>query len=334
MASGRSAVRRTARLVRHTLLGLVAVGATVTPLVLVGLGDDQAARPRSGSKMVPVEAAGVRMMIPDDWNWRSDFISGFPRPALQAASLTPPPLNYELPSSQELLGPDDVRIVLVEYKWEDFPSIESPLNLASSAFDASHDVGHPLPSLREIPVGHSLARMTFELDGRLFDLRIEFGSDPAPEPIVAQVDEILRTFQVGEYREVPDGLCREEVGFGDPDCPEPQWVRRILERSGYNLVRDTGSPFVARGSGTEFFVIAEEVTEEGDYDLSDLGYARRANVDGVAVFGGDRAGGEWRWRVQGVDVWINEGPYGDSVFPTFEQIEPLVRASIEVSYGN
>lgn len=278
------------------------------------------------------------MAIPDGWQWRSDFISGFSRKALQLATFQPPPLDYEEPSPAGLLAKDDVRIVIVEYIWgcgssNTFPSAAPPLTLSPSAFDAPHDVCHPLPSLRESPAGHSLARLTFKLDGRLFDLRIEFGSDPAPEPLVAQVNDILRTFQAGEYREVPDGLCREEVGFGDPDCPEPQWVLRILERGGYELVRDTGSPFVARGAGTEFFVIAEELNEENTYDLNELDFARREKVDGVKVFGGDRAGGEWQWRVQGVQVWVNEGPYGDSVFPTVGQIEPLVRASIEVPYG-
>ena len=86
---------------------------------------------------------------------------------------------------------------------------------------------------------------------------------------------------------------------------------------------------MARGDGTEFFVWAEELTDEHAYQLNELGFPEDEEVDGVSVFGGDQ---EWRWRVQGLEVHVSDGPYGDSVFPTFEQIEALVRASIEVPY--
>jgi hypothetical protein len=320
----------------RALLGLVAVGATLTPLVLVGFGDDEVAVTRPEAEMVPVEVGGVHMVIPDGWYWRSDFIAGFPRKALQAATFPPPPLTHESPSAADLLGKDDVRIVIVEYLWGcpggDFASLEPPVTLMPQAFEAPHDVCHPLPSLREIPVDHSLARLTFKLDGRLFDLRAEFGSTPVPDRLLSEANDILGSLSVGRYREVPDGLCREEVGFGDPDCPEPQWLGRLLKQAGYELVPDTGeSVFVARGAGTEFFVYAEELGKDHSYKLSELPFPNRETVDGVRVYGGEI---EWRWRVQGVELQVAEGPYGDSVFPSFEQIEPLVKASIEIPYQN
>lgn len=338
------AVARADRARKMRVLGQVFMSgllltAIIVPLVALS-GLFGASRPQgqlSGAEPTILQEGGIRMTVPDGWHGRADFLSGYTRKIFQVATFPLPPLSdAEATSTRALIGPDDVLIVMVEHHdpcgGSDpmFPRVIGPVSIEVRDFESPHDVcDPPLPALRDVPADHALARKTFELEGRLFDLRVEFGTRPAPDARVAEVNEILNSLVVGRYQEVPDGLCRRhELGFDDPDCPEPQWTRRILAETGYE-VADGGGVYIARGAGTEFYVWAEELTDEHTYTLGELGYPRREEVDGISVFGGEE---EWAWRVQGVEVHVAQGPEGDSVFPTFDQIESLVRASIDTPY--
>jgi len=331
--------RRRVRVVGVTLAVFLMSAAILLPLLtLSGLREDgviPSATPPS--EEVTLDEGGVRLTVPEGWHARSDFLSGYTRKILQIATFPLPSLSdHEATSARSLIGADDVLIVIVEHQDPCtggdpmFPRISPPLTIALEDFDSPHEVcDPPLPSLRDIPARHALARKTFELERRLFDLRVEFGTDPPPEQLVSEVNRILRSFEVGPYVELADGVCRKhELGFGDPDCPEPQWTKQVLEEAGLELASRDGNAFVARSEETEFFIWAEEVPEDA-YRLTDLSFPERQRIGGVTVFGGDE---EWRWRVQGLEVALAQGPDGDSVFPTIEQVAPLVLASIEVPY--
>lgn len=339
----KAAISRARKLRRLRVVGTVVaslvVGAAIA-LPLIGIsrlqGDGASPRGASPAEATTLAEGGIQLTVPPGWHGRADFLPGYTRKIFQVATVPLPPLSDdEATTSRSLIGPDDVLIVIVEHQdpcgGPDpmFPRIPGPVTLEARDFQSPHDVcDPPLPALRDVSEDHALARKTFELEGRLFDLRVEFGTRPASEKLLAQVNEILGSFTVDRYEEVPDGICRAELGFVDPDCPEPQWVRRILEEAGYEVI-DSSDVFVGRSGETEFFMLAEEVTDEHTYELDELGYPRHEKVDGISVFGGQD---EWRWRVQGLEVSVAQGPYGDSVFPTFEQIARLVRASIEIPY--
>jgi hypothetical protein len=338
-AISRARKLRRLQVVGTVVVSLVVVVAIALPLIgISGLQRDGASpRRTSPAEVTTLDEGGIQLTVPPGWHGRADFLPGYTRKIFQAATLPLPPLSDdEATTSRSLIGPDDVLIVIVEHQdpcgGPDpmFPRIPGPLTVEARDFESPHDVcDPPLPALRDVSEDHALARKTFELEGRLFDLRVEFGTRLAPEGLLAQVNEILGSFTVGRYEEVPDGICRRhELGFGDPDCPEPQWVRGILEETGYEVV-DSSGVFVGRSAETEFFVWAEELTDDHTYQLNELGYPQHERVDGISVFGGQE---EWRWRVQGLEVSVAQGPDGDSIFPTFEQIEPLVRASIETPY--
>jgi hypothetical protein len=148
-----------------------------------------------------VERYGMRIEVPDEWD-SVVFLSGDTRYMLVA--------NFELPAdigpdprggasfggfSSELrdgLRPGDVTLFLQELTTvcpcPGFDQVELPIS-----FDSSH-----MTSFEGVPNEHAFARQTFVVSDRWFDAWVEFGANPAPESLLASVNDVFATLRIGQ----------------------------------------------------------------------------------------------------------------------------------------
>jgi TolB protein len=285
-----------------------------------------------------LEAEGTSLTLPPDWNGRADPLTGYTHPIIQAATFPLPALDdIEATDARAAIGPEDVLIVLEEFTALCPPcqseSSGLPILLGEEDFEDPTRVPKWLPPLTDVPPDHALARRSFNVGPRYFDLRIEFGSAPARDDLLAEVNEILATLSVGEWVPEPNGICQwNEIGMRDPDCPQTQWLREVLTKAGFGIDAVGGS-WVARSDSVEFFVWVEEADAVSDDHLALLedadAFPVRENVRGVTVYGNDEG---WEWRTGRVHLFVRQGPDGDSRLPTLEGLTPLVVTSLEVPY--
>jgi hypothetical protein len=105
--------------------------------------------------------------------------------------------------------------------------------------------------------------------------------------------------------------------------PEADWVRKIVEVGGYNVVGETGSALVVAGKSHEFNIWAAEL---GRPSPGMPNWRRMATVRGVPILG-DRDG--WRsWRAQGFTFWV----HGGSLTPAAGRLAPIVDASLRIPF--
>ncbi len=144
-----------------------------------------------------------------------ETVSGFDWPAgtfpdppaeLDADRLAVWVANYhgiEATDARGGIGPDDVLIVLEEFTalCPSCPSESSglPITLGNDDFEDATTVPKWLPPLTDVPPDHALARRVFNVGPRYFDLRVEFGSAPARDELVAEVNRVLATLTIGEW---------------------------------------------------------------------------------------------------------------------------------------
>jgi hypothetical protein len=127
----------------------------------------------------------------------------------------------------------------------------------------------------------------------------------------------------------------QEIGECEPwfrDCPEAQWVRRVLDQAGYRIIGDTGSVFiVASHEGGEFFFWAmdpsthSQVRPLRDFAGSE-GYRLYDEIAEVPVYGD---GLRWVWDAQGLNVWAYTSA---SPSLTRDGLEDLVLATAAIAY--
>lgn len=299
---------------------------------------DLAASPGGGPS--PLEAEGTSLVLPDGWHGRTDPLPGYTHPIFQAATFAVPPLDdIEATDARGGIGPDDVLIVLEEFSalCPPCPSESSglPIALGEDDFEDPNTVPKWLPPLSNVPPDHALARRIFNVGPRYFDLRVEFGSAPARDDLLAEVNEVLATLSVGEWVPEPNGVCQwNEIGMRDPDCPQTQWLREVLTTAGFEIDEEGGSgSWVARSNDVEFFIWVQEadaVSEDHLALLKDLdAFPVREDVRGVTVYGNDDG---WQWRTERVHVFIRQGPDGDSHVASLGELTALVGRSLEVQY--
>jgi hypothetical protein len=329
--------RRAARKLA-TLAATAAVTGGLLVLLSIAFGpapSDRATNPEDGP--TELSAEGTSLMLPEGWFGRADALPGYTRRLFQIATFAPsPPSDIEAPDSVAAVGRGEVLILLHEVTWTCPPcptkSDGVPVAVTPEDLTDPHEVPHPLPTMEQLPPGASLARHMFTVGPRYFDLAIVFGAAPT-EGDFDRVNQVLGSLVVEKWEPEPDGACHwDTMGMLDPDCREPHWLREVLDRAGFTT-RQPGGTFVARKNGVEFFIWVEPEDEVSNAYLNLLddpaAFPIRTEVNGVVVYGNDS---QWTWFANGVHVQIGDGPYGDSVFPSIDDLRPLIAASSEVPF--
>jgi hypothetical protein len=142
----------------------------------------------------------------------------------------------------------------------------------------------------------------FYRSGRFFQAHVSFGPR-ASGSLRAQVEETLNTIDV--TAPVPAGCPHATGPWSDPDCPQPAWIRLVLESVGVDEVGDTGSAIVARDDGGPRFFIwttgaisDERLRGEGYRFLREI----RGPEPAIGRLWSD--GVRLTWKTQGFNVWL------------------------------
>lgn len=341
-AGGHRGVRGPRGRVGWALAAAGLVLAIVLPLAallpLLGPQDDDPSRiaaPPGGL----LRMGGIEVELPPGWDGQIRYVPGRSRPVIHLAS-------FSLPKNDDLLATnararlqeDDVLIGLAEAEpigpWPGYRKASLPMSLTERDFMDPFDVAHDAPpQASDIPDLHAFARRRFIAASRHIDMWVEFGQTPAPEELVAQVNLVLGTIQIGRYEapQQPDGLCTDWIDPKDPDCPQVRWLENVLRAADFDVVTPReASRLVAVGNGTtKFYVWMREPTF--GFEALPL----RNTIAGVQI----RGDGYLTWRVQNQVVSI--APYfapsasmQDGSLPSGSELESLVRAAIRVPYPN
>lgn len=206
-------VLRGARLrrMRRNLVGVLVAGLVAVSILLpLGLlsviGKDRSSpvqTPGGGKSPSPsapnrIAAYGIQVDLPESWDGRLSYTTSDFGPFLRAGSFPLPEsdIGFHMAASQAM-GSDDVVIVLQEFvgicPCVGLEPVDLPLAIAPDDFFS-------WPGLRQ---DHAYAERLVVVDDRHFSLWAEFGTTPAPDPALAQVNEILSTLLI------------------DTDAPEP-----------------------------------------------------------------------------------------------------------------
>jgi hypothetical protein len=90
-------------------------------------------------------------------------------------------------------------------------------------------------------------------------------------------------------------------------CAEADWVERVVEAGGYDVVGGTGSALTAEGGSRAFYVWTTGSGLEDSHPVD----------DGVRT----------SWAAQGFTFWVESGPRSTDVKPTVDELEGVVAAS-------
>jgi hypothetical protein len=278
---------------------------------------------------------GIEVTVPEGWDGRVYYVSGYPRPVVRVASFELPALDgITAGTARSLMLEDDALISLTEYihcpPCPGFDPTTLPLTLESADFEAPFDVAENLlPQDGDVPDAHDFARRTFETNSRFFDLWVEFGKVPVPGSTLSVVNEVLASLTVDTYSPPPqpDGVCNEWSPPKDPDCSTTVWLKSLLSAAGFEPVDDPDEQtLVGVGAGARFFIWVQE--PHGT--LEEKGFPVWGVVDGTPVYGGEQT---LVWRAQGFDVWIAQGPFAGDLIPDRTGVEALVRATMHTAYA-
>jgi Tol biopolymer transport system component len=111
-------------------------------------------------------------------------------------------------------------------------------------------------------------------------------------------------------------------------CPESRWAKQVALDAGYMVRGQTGSAYIVKGHGAEFFFWGAPTSEERPgADLA--GYEVVETVDSVTVY---TDGVRFHWRIDGLSLWVEAGPNrSDRV--TAVTLRPLVRSSANIPFA-
>jgi hypothetical protein len=203
--------RSVRRWVAAAVVTVVLVAGIGIPLALLsGLGGG-GSRPGAEPDGTVVSGSGLHLRIPEAWDGRAIGPPGTMfGPVLQASNrpLLQPPDDDLATATRRALEPGQVALVLIDYTEtrarlghqagddEEFPVEDLPISIRAEDFQ---------PSFEGVDPSHDFARRTFGVNGRSFDLWVEFGEKPAPEALLAEVNEVLATLLVDPL-DAPTGL--------------------------------------------------------------------------------------------------------------------------------
>ncbi|MDQ3857907.1 MAG: hypothetical protein M3327_05590 [Actinomycetota bacterium] len=123
--------------------------------------------------------------------------------------------------------------------------------------------------------------------------------------------------EADEGRDEKAGVCERR---GPWSCThEAEWLRHVLEVSGHRVAGTTGSALIGRGRRSRFFVWTTESARPIRETAEPAELLGR--FAGVPIYG-DR--NRLVWRAQGLNVWLERGPRGDSQLPQRGKLATLV----------
>ena len=109
------------------------------------------------------------------------------------------------------------------------------------------------------------------------------------------------------------------------ECPEAEWVRRVVRDAGYRVSDETGSALVADGRGTSFYIWTTERQRPLSELIAEEHWNELAVVAGSPIYGDPEL---WRfWDAQGFIFWVKQGPSASSVLPRPVELSELVTSS-------
>jgi hypothetical protein len=178
--------------VPRALTGLVAAAALVAALVvpLVVLSELRTDPEDARQAGAGPGRYGLSFDLPAGWDSRM-FQSGDTRYVLLA--------NFDIPGGHEVfsselrdgLGPGQVTVFLQEITeicpCPGFEPVEGPIAVTRS----------DMTSFEGVPTEHAFGLRRFVTSERWFDLWIEFGSRPAPDALLTEVNDTLGTLRIG-----------------------------------------------------------------------------------------------------------------------------------------
>jgi hypothetical protein len=178
--------------VPRALTGLVAAAALVAAIVvpLAVLSDLRTGPEDAGPARAGAGRYGLSFDLPAGWDSRM-FQSADTRYVLLA--------NFDIPGGPEVfsselrngLGPGQVTVFLQEITeicpCPGFEPIDGPISVSPS----------DMTSFEGVPTEHAFALRRFVTSERWFDLWIEFGTKPAPDPLLTEVNDVLGTLRIG-----------------------------------------------------------------------------------------------------------------------------------------
>lgn len=332
---GRATTRRRA-LGRSAAVALIALVLAVPLALLSPLGDDRGSKPRTDTAGLdsPLEGPGMRAELPTGWDGRMEYIAGG-APAFEGANfpLTGVPLIAHPTSAEQTI------VAIVDWTatcpCPGFEPTSLPLSVDRTAFEARSDLPDELGASTPIPEGHDFVRLAFRIEQRYFTLLVEAGSRPITERSLFEVNTVLRSWApTGSLEPSPsEGICPEGGPWIDPDCPEAQWVMRIVRRAGFRLEGDTGGAFTIRREGQALNIWQSSRSEEpvSPDDLRAEGYGPWIRVGDTQVF---LAEDQATWIAGEANVWVSTYP-GDQR-PSADDVSALVEASLAdpFAYGS
>lgn len=106
------------------------------------------------------------------------------------------------------------------------------------------------------------------------------------------------------------------------------WSRKVATSAGYEIVKFTGSAWVARNENRSFYIWATSPVAATRLIAEGSRVVRR--VGGVPIYDD---GIRLAWRASGATVWIQSGPLKHSVAPKPSEVDALVEASTTVRMG-
>lgn len=285
---------------------------------------------------------GVSIAVPSGWDGRMLFrdAAGSWGVIFQVANFELPPTEgfqppRELPPGEEdLIKAMDAGDVLVNVVSDEATGGPAP---EAITLDQLRFLPEAAP---RVPRGHTLAEGSFCYGARCLRIEVDFGGEPEPA-LTSAVNHVLASLAVASAAQRPASGSGRLQGGGDPGprgcprenwpgpwtaCAEAEWVRRVVQESGYRVVGDTGSALIAEGKGRSFYVWTTPARREPDAIAAEAGNWRRlAVIDGVPIYGDEEL---WRfWQAQRFIFWVKEGPRGDSIVPSPVELAKLVEAS-------
>ena len=240
------------------LIALVVIAGVVVPLMaLRELGSDGEER-SAVTAATELSSDGVSVDVPAGWNGRFMPVDGFPQEVLVVASV-PLPDGLDEDASElraQLRSGNEGLLWLVEYAalcppCEDFKSVGSLDDLTVESGDLSGYPERRFPLAVESIEGHAASSQLFELRGRFFDLRVEFGSTVPDGSRLAQVNAMITSISVEAPPEGSRIWSCIEPTLLDPDCPDHRWLVDVLKQAGFSMAGDTGGALLAKKGSLE-----------------------------------------------------------------------------------
>ena len=239
----------------------------VSVQVVFGTGDPSAALVREAEEELgrliiapppttttAIDDFGLRADLPQSWH--GILFSWGALPTLHAATVPIVDL-YDGTSAREALGPNDLFLVLAEndayaarYERVSLPVTIRPEDLCPTC--------EILDNGTSPPRGHSLFYRSFEIEGRQFDLFVEFGTSSPSAEQLARLNAVLETLHV-DPSETPSPPTESPAVVAEApvfvDVP-PGWIEKTDPLPG------TSAPRVVAAYGTWEFPIGGECGPE------------------------------------------------------------------------